>query len=103
MGNKRNDEVMHRDGVLIAGFLGAVLLTIPIVIRLAYGNGTGWDWVFLLLGVGLAVYWVLLALRGRRVRRNERAGNADRQEGPVDSAPGATRKIPWYQGFIPWA
>ena len=69
---------MHRDGALIAGFLGAVLLTIPIMIRLAYGDGTGWDWVFLLLGVGLAMYWILLALRGRRVRRDERISNADR-------------------------
>ncbi|MPY11039.1 hypothetical protein [Arthrobacter bussei] len=54
---------------MIAGF--AVLLTIPIIVRLADGAGNGLDWVFLVMGIGLAGYWVLLALRGRRARRAE--------------------------------
>ncbi|MUK00587.1 hypothetical protein GM708_00765 [Vibrio cholerae] len=70
---QRNDEVLHNDGRLIAGFLGAVLLTIPIIIRLAYGDGTTWDWFFLVVGAGLATYWIVLAFRGRRIRRRERA------------------------------
>jgi Na+-driven multidrug efflux pump len=71
MKDKRNNEVLHNDGRLIAGFLGTVLLTIPIVIRLAYGDGTTWDWFFLVLGAGLATYWIVLAFRGRRIRRQE--------------------------------
>lgn len=69
MGNSSNDDRLHSDGTQIMGFLGAVLLTIPIISRLAGGVGNGLDWVFLLVGLGLAGYWILLALRGRRARR----------------------------------
>lgn len=73
MKSKRNDDVVHNDGRLIAGFLGAVLLTIPIIIRLAYGDGTSWDWFFIVVGAGLATYWIVLAFRGRRIRHQELA------------------------------
>lgn len=72
MKDTRNDETLHNDGALIAGFLGAVLLTLPIIVRLANGEGSAWDWVFLLVGVVLATYWVVLAFRGRRIRQQER-------------------------------
>ncbi|MFC3299010.1 hypothetical protein FJV46_12255 [Arthrobacter agilis] len=73
MGTSDRDDRLHSDGAQIIGFLGAVLLTIPIVIRLAEGGGNGFDWVFLAVGIGLAGYWVVLALRGRQVRRAELA------------------------------
>ncbi len=73
MKDKRNDELPQNDGRLIAGFLGAVLLTIPIIIRLAYGDGTTWDWIFLVVGAALATYWIVLAFRGRRIRQEELA------------------------------
>ncbi|WDF34649.1 hypothetical protein PTW37_07075 [Arthrobacter agilis] len=71
MGKSPNDAGPHSDAAQIMGFLGAVLLTIPIVIRLANGEGDVLDGVFLALGIGLACYWVVLALRGRRARRAE--------------------------------
>jgi hypothetical protein len=66
MGQKNKNQILHGDGPLVAGFLGAVLLSIPIIIRLAYGNGNAWDWVFLVIAAGLAIYWIMLALRGRK-------------------------------------
>jgi hypothetical protein len=71
VGTSTNDDRLHSDALQIMGFLGAVLLTIPIIVRLADGAGNGLDWVFLVVGIGLAGYWVLLALRGRRARRAE--------------------------------
>ncbi|WP_247827234.1 hypothetical protein [Arthrobacter antioxidans] len=85
MGRTKSNGIQHGDGRLIAGCLGAVLLTIPIIIRLAYGDGNAWDWMFLVIGVGLAAYWVVLALRGRRARRHERVDLRDQasSERPV--------------------
>lgn len=94
MAQGRNEQILHNDGQLIAGFLGAVLLSIPIIIRLAYGNGDAWDWVFLVLAAGLATYWVVLGLRGRKPRRQKPSAL------PEDESP---QRIPWYQGFVPWS
>lgn len=69
----RKDAGAHDEAGLIAGFLGAALLTIPLIIRLGYGDGTTWDWIFLVLGVMVAGYWIMLAFQGRNVRRRERA------------------------------
>lgn len=67
-----NNEILHNDGAQIAGFLGAVVLTLPIIIRLAAGDGRAWDWIFLAIGLCLTTYWVVLAFRGRRIRQRER-------------------------------